>query len=475
QQDFVFDTGAQVSIISEDTAAQIGIFDGGENPTPPDFTVEVSGVGGTTTEVPGFYINSLNVVTNGGPITWTHVPVLLLNVLDPRTGSGFVPGILGMNLFGDRDLIVNADTNNPFVGLSPQWAWAATNGGSWSNAANWKLVLPNGIDTQANFLTPTGATGPQTVTVDGGGFTVGTLAFDNVNRYTINGPGTITMQVSVDQAQINVSTGNHTINAPMTLLNDTDVTVSLASSTLTISSDVNAGTNAVIKDGLGTLEMKNVRAGGLSVNGGTVFITANGTSTGASRITTLSIGGGSILTGKLDLNNNAMAIDNTGTLNTAATDVRTWLASGFASGSWNGNGIMSSAAATVAANSGNIHKTAIGFALASSIGSPATWFGQGVNPTSILMRYTIDGDADLNGQVGMTDFNALAANFGTGGKFWWQGDMNYDGVVNVLDLNAIATNWGQAAPAPIALGALVPEPGSMLCVGLIPLLFRRRR
>ncbi len=174
------------------------------------------------------------------------------------------------------------------------------------------------------------------------------------------------------------------------------------------------------------------------------------------------------------MNNNALAIDSTGTVNPAATDVRNWLASGFAGGSWTGNGITSSAAATVAANSGNIHKTAIGFALASSIGSPSMWFGQGVNPTSILMRYTMAGDTDLNGQVGMTDFNALAANFGGSGKFWWQGDVNYDGVVNLLDLNAIAINWGQTSPAPIALGALVPEPGMFMFVAGIPFVLRRR-
>ena len=43
-------------------------------------------------------MNNLSVTTNGGPITWTHVPVLVLDIPDPRDGVGFIPGVLGMNL-----------------------------------------------------------------------------------------------------------------------------------------------------------------------------------------------------------------------------------------------------------------------------------------------------------------------------------------------------------------------------------------
>ncbi|HEX3357458.1 MAG TPA: PEP-CTERM sorting domain-containing protein, partial [Tepidisphaeraceae bacterium] len=72
-----------------------------------------------------------------------------------------------------------------------------------------------------------------------------------------------------------------------------------------------------------------------------------------------------------------------------------------------------------------------------------------------------DGDADFNGSVGISDFNTLAMNFGTTGQMWSAGDFNFDGVVNLLDLNAIATNFGVSASAPVALGTLVPEPGSI--------------
>ena len=90
----------------------------------------------------------------------------------------------------------------------------------------------------------------------------------------------------------------------------------------------------------------------------------------------------------------------------------------------------------------------LGFAAGIKHWQPINVVWTRVNPTSILMRYTQAGDADLDGQVGMTDFNALAGNFGGSGMYWWQGDMNYDGIVNALDLNAIAINWGQTGATP---------------------------
>jgi hypothetical protein len=109
---FLFDTGAQITVLSQDTAAECGFYSAGENPSTPEFTIEVSGVGGVQ-QVPGFYLDTLRVITNGGPMVWTHVPVAVLDVIDPRDGVGFAPGIMGMNLFTDRDLILNGGLTNP--------------------------------------------------------------------------------------------------------------------------------------------------------------------------------------------------------------------------------------------------------------------------------------------------------------------------------------------------------------------------
>jgi hypothetical protein len=65
----------------------------------------------------------------------------------------------------------------------------------------------------------------------------------------------------------------------------------------------------------------------------------------------------------------------------------------------------------------------------------------------MLVRYALDGDADLSGGVNLADFNRLAANFGQTNKQWVDGDSTYDGLVNLADFNALAGNFGMFAAA----------------------------
>jgi hypothetical protein len=59
------------------------------------------------------------------------------------------------------------------------------------------------------------------------------------------------------------------------------------------------------------------------------------------------------------------------------------------------------------------------------------------------VRYTMAGDANLDGAIDVADLGALATNYGlTAGAAWNQGDFNHDGAVNVGDLGALATNYG---------------------------------
>jgi hypothetical protein len=472
---FLFDTGAEVTVMSEFKAAEVGYTTGGDNPSTPDFYVDVAGFGGATVHAPGFYLNSMSISTNGGPITWTHVPIVVLNLPDPAGVNDYVDGILGMNLFSDRNLIINADVapNPSYIGISPQWQWNINGGGSWTNSSNWSLALPNGMDMQANFYGK--ITSPQTITVDSD-VTAGTISFDNANRYTLVGPGRINLQVSGGEAQINVSTGSHTIAAPMTLHNDTSVTVWQGTSRLTLSNDVTATGKAISKYGSGALEMTNIRAGTLNVNGGTVMVTANGTSTGTSRVGALSIDSTPAANTHLDLGNNSMIVDYTGSSPLAT--IRTYLQAGYAGGAWNGAGGINSSAAnagTFALGSADNHALNLG-----------SFAGLPITADDVLIKFTYYGDANLDGKVNAADLGALAMHWQQAGTVWTGGDFNYDGMVDITDLYLLAHNWKQGVTSPLGTpldnllasfglpDVSVPEPAMALTILSMLLIHRRR-
>jgi hypothetical protein len=160
---------------------------------------------------------------------------------------------------------------------------------------------------------------------------------------------------------------------------------------------------------------------------------------------TLAAGGEKVLTmsalnifgtGKFDLTDNNAIVDYS--TFTPANSIRLMLGAGFNNGAWNGGGIVSSVAAAES-NSG------IGFTEATDLFTSfsATFKGQPIDNTAILLAHTLYGDADLNGTVNLLDFNRLSSSFGGSGKRWSQGDFDYNGSVNLLDFNRLAANFGQ--------------------------------
>jgi hypothetical protein len=161
-------------------------------------------------------------------------------------------------------------------------------------------------------------------------------------------------------------------------------------------------------------------------------------------------------------------------------DVRAKIVSGYNNGSWDGTGIRSSTAAAD-------DNLALGYAEASAIFTsfPATFAGEQVDASAVLVLLTRGGDADLDGLVNLADFNRLAAGFGSTGALWDDGDFNYDGNVNLDDFNRLAANFGQTAAGPgvtpqdwANLAAAIPEPAAGVAaaaLGWAALLARRRR
>jgi len=99
KQRFLLDTGAQITVIGTGIGSRLGL-----NPADADFETEIQDVTGETTIQPGFYIDSIDIPALGDWLSFTNIPVVLLDVSSPE--GGFLDGIIGMNLFTRFNLVL---------------------------------------------------------------------------------------------------------------------------------------------------------------------------------------------------------------------------------------------------------------------------------------------------------------------------------------------------------------------------------
>ena len=155
---------------------------------------------------------------------------------------------------------------------------------------------------------------------------------------------------------------------------------------------------------------------------------------------------------KLDVGTGALILDGV-PLSTAAA----YATAGYANGRWTGTGLTSSAAAVNAA-----HTTAVGVA-SNAGGVYATFDGQPVSASSVLVRYTYYGDANLDGKVNAADYTRADVGAVTHATGWLNGDFNYDGVVDGTDYalmdNAFNQQGSALFPAAVVASA-VAKPAS---------------
>jgi autotransporter-associated beta strand protein len=380
----------------------------------------------------------------------------------------------------------------------------------------------------------------------------------NSYTLSATGAGNITMNMpGVEPALINDAAGSHLISAPVNLASTTCVNVVGAGDTLTISGaiagtgglDINEagtlglqdsgamgtlaapsiGVSAVV-NGAGTVRLtsaSNTYGGGTTINSGTLIaavtgalpsgtdvvnngnLVINGNATlgslngkgtlalspasGATTVTLANNSGLATLGGltiaansSLDITNNHFILSYLpGTQAAVDASVRSYIISGRNGGAWNGaTGIKSSVAALPA----NSHY-AIGYA------DGADHVVAGLSSGQIEVKYTLLGDADLDGSVTGSDFTALVGNLGKSGRVWDQGDFDYDGSVTGSDFTDLVGNLGKSASgADVVLPAAdyaaidafaaangfmtdVPEPVStvMLTLVAIGILMTRQR
>ena len=196
--EFFFDTGADVTVVSELNAVRLGydpVLD------EPDFTVAVVGSGGVNLEVPGFYVEEFTIQAVGGSVIANNVPVIVLDIADPTNPANIVDGIVGTNLLAGRNVVIDPKPSLGGGGVGPSlyisdpitadfdWATAAATG-QWTTGGNW------------SGATVPGQLGITNVRHVGGGDQTAILASDTT-VWELNVSGTLseTMTVQVNSGQ----------------------------------------------------------------------------------------------------------------------------------------------------------------------------------------------------------------------------------------------------------------------------------
>lgn len=171
-------------------------------------------------------------------------------------------------------------------------------------------------------------------------------------------------------------------------------------------------------------------------------------------------------TAQVDISNDALAIDYTGAspLTAVQEDIR------FArnGGLWDRNGFNS-----VLLIPGD-QRFGIGYAEAAAVISPAggQFLGEAVDGTTVLVRYTLLGDANLSGGVDVNDFSRLAANFNRPAT-WATGDFTHDDFTNITDFALLAGNFNQSLPADLPRQS-IPEPAALAGATFVIILLQKR-
>jgi hypothetical protein len=133
---------------------------------------------------------------------------------------------------------------------------------------------------------------------------------------------------------------------------------------------------------------------------------------------------------KLDLNDNDMIVDYTGSSPLAS--IQSLINGARAGGTWTGAGITSTSARNNPA-----HNTTLGAMEAtdykSVYGASATFDGQSIDNTAVLVKYTYYGDADFNGHVNFDDYVRTDNGFNNHLSGWLNGDFDGNGQVNFDD------------------------------------------
>jgi autotransporter-associated beta strand protein len=362
---------------------------------------------------------------------------LVAGTIDLESATGLGGGDAGVQLNANSGttLILKQDASTNF--LTPISLQGA---GSTMNIVIDRQTIGTGVMHSLNSFTAAGAftlnvsAGPN-VTTGVAGLTLGSVTLPGDGTFNVGANAAATVSGAISGAFAVTKTGSGTVflNGPNTYTGATNVNAGVLQS----GGSIAASSGVTVASGASFIAAATQKLTSLTIqDGGSASI-----SPGPNKLLTtsaLSING----SGRLDLADNALAVQYISA--SPINAIRGWIISGDSNGAWNGSGIDS----TVAAANPGPHQPALGYAEATSVLAGNLFMGQIITLPAVLARYTLPGDANLDGAVNTTDFTLLAQQFNSAGAFWNQGDFNYSGNVNALDFNALATNFGQTAPSP---------------------------
>jgi len=167
-----------------------------------------------------------------------------------------------------------------------------------------------------------------------------------------------------------------------------------------------------------------MRAGALTIDGAATAVPGGGIN-GLTVVKSMAFNG----TGYLELNDNDLAIDYTGSSPLAS--VQALINQARNGGAWNGTGPLRSTSARNAAG----HNTTLAAMEATDYAAVhgGVFDNFSYDTTAVLVKYTYYGDTNFSGDVNFDDYVRTDVGFNTGRSGWSNGDFNGDSAVNFDD------------------------------------------
>ena len=407
-------------------------------------------------------------------------------------GGNWSVGTLYLGFSGAGTLNISGGTvgcSTSFLGFSGGSSTVSVDGGSssWSTGSlyggesgNATISITNGGKVTSAFGSIgycAGTTGTMTVSGSSSTWTVtGSMGIGvgGTGRLYINGGGKVTAKYTSINApsllSIDASSANSLNGGDLTVLG----TLTQTGGTVTITSLTQSGGTASFGGAQVLYSIPSV-----SISAGTTTFTADARKVLVASSLTLSG------TGKLDLTKGGLLFHST-TANLSSDRAALQV-------DVNAGMLRSSLASTT-----TMLALMDGGDYLSRNGGTATFLGQPVTSTDLLVRYTYAGDINFDGVVDLHDFRLMDAGYLAGYDgaacvaCWRDGDFSGDGIVDVSDFGlAVANISGTAlgdemhalyanefgATFAQTFDAAVPEPGSLsgLLVGAVSALILRRR